>query len=161
MLTFGAMKNYFIRLFNYNEFANTQINQLIVKKNDSGKAIKLMAHLLGAEQIWLKRCKGILTQAGPIWPDWDAHTVTNVIAANHAEWVAYLNELNEADFDKTINYKNSLGVEYNMLLSDIIAHVINHGTHTRAQAGQHLKLNDDDKLPVTDYSYYVHQLNNL
>jgi uncharacterized damage-inducible protein DinB len=153
------MKSYFIRLFNYDEFANRQIAAHILKTGITGKPIKLMTHLLVAEQIWLDRCKGQHAQVIELWPDWDAAGYEAIIKQRHDDWITYLNGLQEADFDTIITYKNTAGQLFQTMLCDVLAHVINHGTHTRAQAGQHLKLNDADKLPITDYSYYLRQLN--
>ncbi|MDB5285328.1 MAG: hypothetical protein JWR05_277 [Mucilaginibacter sp.] len=159
MLTFTVMKSYFIRLFNYDQFANTQINELILKTNKGGKPVQLMAHLLSAEQLWLTRCKGINTSGISSWPNWEANSFESIIESNHNEWISFLNALSESDFDKIIHYQNSTGDDFETALCDILAHVINHGTHTRAQIGQHLKRNENDKLPITDYSYYLRQLN--
>ncbi|WP_184549934.1 DinB family protein [Mucilaginibacter sp. FT3.2] len=73
----------------------------------------------------------------------------------HEEWLTYLERLPDADFDKMVSYQNSLGESYQCTVSDILTHVINHGTHTRAQAGQQLKLAGTENLPVTDYNYYI------
>ncbi|MFA6085279.1 MAG: DinB family protein [Mucilaginibacter sp.] len=159
MLTFTAMKSYFIRLFNYDQFANRQINELIQKTNAGGKPVELMAHLLSAEQVWLARCKGINTSGVSSWPNWQADSLESIINSNHNEWIAFLNTLSESDFDNIIHYQNSAGDDFENTLCDIMAHVINHGTHTRAQIGQHLKVNENDKLPITDYSYYLRQVN--
>ncbi len=52
----------------------------------------------------------------------------------------FLNRAEPGDFEKTISYKNSKGDDFKNRLTDILTNVINHGTHHRAQAGQHLKL---------------------
>lgn len=153
------MKSYFIRLFNFDQFANTQINELMLKINKGGKPVQLMAHLLSAEQLWLARCKGINTSGVSSWPNWEVNSFESIIESNHNEWVAFLNALNESDFDRIIHYQNSTGNDFENALCDILTHVINHGTHTRAQIGQHLKVNENDRLPITDYSYYLRQLN--
>ncbi len=61
----------------------------------------------------------------------------------------------ELEFDKIVPYQNSKGVNYTNNLSDIITHVINHGTHHRAQIGQLLKQAGIEKLPMTDYIAFV------
>lgn len=103
---------------------------------------------------------GLPPPVGGVWPEGDINTLNDTINNCHVNWINHLNGLNEKDFDKIINYKNSLGEEFNTRLDDILAHVINHGTHTRAQVGQYLKLNGEDKLPITDYVYYLRQLDN-
>ncbi|MDB5154777.1 MAG: hypothetical protein JWR54_3528, partial [Mucilaginibacter sp.] len=53
-----------------------------------------------------------------------------------------------------ISYKNLKGDDFENKLSDVLAHLINHGTHHRAQVGQHLKLAGVE-LPNTDYIFYI------
>jgi len=159
LLTFTPMKSYFIRLFNYNHFTNKQINNVLLARH-TAQAVKLMAHLLSAEQLWLQRCKHISTAGISSWPEGNAETFDTIIDANHREWIAFLNGVTEDAFEKAIHYQNSIGEHFDSTLSDMITQVLNHGTHTRAQIGQILKQNDGDKLPVTDYIYYSRQLNN-
>jgi uncharacterized damage-inducible protein DinB len=150
------MKIYFTRLFKYDQFANRQIATLILNNSQNQTAVQLMAHLLAAQQIWLKRCKTQPAPGGPLWPDWPAESLMEIIDANHQEWLTYLETLQPDDFETVINYQNTAGLTFNDKLSDILAHVINHGTHHRAQAGQHLKM-ANEKLPVSDYILYIRQ----
>ena len=153
------MKSYFIRLFNYDQFANKQITDLILKNRQAGKPVQLMAHLLAAQQIWLNRCKGLPAPGGALWPDWQAETFNAIIDSNHQAWITYLDELQPDDFNADVVYKNSRGDSFQTRLDDVLAHLINHGTHHRAQAGQQLKLNGLQQLPSTDYIFYVRELN--
>jgi hypothetical protein len=78
------MKSYFIRLFNYDQFANTQIAELILKTNKGGKPVQLMAHLLGSEQLAKARCKGINTSSVSSWPQLGSRIVyESIIESNH------------------------------------------------------------------------------
>ncbi len=149
------MKSYFIRLFNYDRHANLQILETIMQVGMPEKPIKLMAHLLAAQQIWINRCKGLHAINITLWPDWPAETFEGLINENHNNWLAWLNDLDPDDFEKLISYKSSKGECFENKLCDVLAHVINHGTHHRAQAGQHLILAGADKLPVTDYIFYL------
>lgn len=149
------MKTYFTQLFNYDRYANELILQTIIKANNPEKPVKLMAHLLAAQQIWFNRCKGLPATGGALWPDWRADTFAGLIAENSTAWVNYLDELQPGDFDILINYKTLKGDSFQNKLSDILAHVINHGTHHRAQAGQHLIAAGIESLPITDYIFYL------
>ena len=150
------MKSYFIRLFNYDQFANGQIAALILNTPQNQKAVQLMAHLLAAQQIWLKRCKAQPAPGGALWPDWPAEGLVEIMNTNHHEWMDYLETLQPQDFDKVVTYQNTAGLTFHDKLSDILAHLINHGTHHRAQAGQHLKL-AGATLPASDYIFYARQ----
>lgn len=149
------MKNYFIRLFEYDQYANQTILKTIFEANNPTKPVQLMAHLLAAQQIWLSRCKGEPAIGGALWPDWQADTFAQLINDNSSAWLSFLNILTPADFEKDIVYKNLQGVPYQSKLVDILAHLINHGTHHRAQAGQQLKFAGVENLPNTDYIFYI------
>lgn len=148
-------------MFNYDRYANLLITETIVKANNTGKAVQLVAHLLAAQQVWLSRCKGNGNPAGVVlWPDWKADTFEGLIESNHREWINFLEYLSPDDFGKIISYQNLRGDSFEDKLSDILSHVINHGTHHRAQAGQQLKLDGVESLPMMDYIFYIREGNN-
>lgn len=150
------LKDYFIRLFNYDEYTNKQITGLILIAANAEKPTVLMAHLLNAQQIWLSRCLGRSSSNYKLWPDWQAHAFNDIIANNHREWIDFLDT--EIDPERVIKYKNLKGEEFSSKLFDILAHVINHGTHHRAQIGMHLKQSEGTELPSTDYVHYIRGL---
>ncbi|WP_461452590.1 DinB family protein [Mucilaginibacter sp.] len=149
------MKSYFLKLFNYDQFANKAILKSIIQVGEPEQAVKLMAHLLAAQQIWLNRCKGLHATGIVLWPDQKANTFEKIIDENHKAWMDFLDGLKVEDFKKIIAYKNSKGDSYENLTEDILAHLINHGTHHRAQIGQQLKLAGIESLPNTDYIFYM------
>ena len=149
------MKDYFTRMFGYDLFANKILAETISKVNNPEKPVKLMAHLLAAHQIWLNRCKGLPAPGGALWPDWPADSLNDIIDQNGEAWRDYVKGLQAEDFDKVISYKNSKGEPFESKLTDVLAHVINHGTHHRAQAGQHLITAGIEKLPPTDYIFFI------
>jgi uncharacterized damage-inducible protein DinB len=65
--------------------------------------------------------------------------------------------LDDNAFEEIVYYKNLRGDGYENKLEDILAHLINHGTHHRAQIGQELKLAGVENLPVTDYIFYIRE----
>ena len=151
------MKAYFIQLFNYDRYANLRILETIRNAGNITEPIKIIAHLLAAQQIWLNRCKKEPAIGGALWPDWSVNTFEQTINNNHQNWINFLEGLNDEGFNQLVSYKNSKGESFENKLSDILAHVINHGTHHRAHAGQHLKLTRIE-LPNTDYIAYIRGL---
>jgi uncharacterized damage-inducible protein DinB len=151
------MKSYFLRLFDYDSYANTVIANLITQTGNPGAAVKLMGHLLGAQQMWYNRCNYLPTTNILLWPEGDPGAFAQIIEERSGLWIDFLNKLEAADFEKPIGYKNTRGEAFTNKLVDILGHVINHGTHHRAQIGQHLKLAGTD-LPVTDYIIYLRSI---
>jgi uncharacterized damage-inducible protein DinB len=156
------MKNYFINLFNYYKYANELIAKAISAAGQPEKPMQLMGHLLAAQQVWLNRCLALTPAVVELWPALGGKTfeLSDQITDNHNAWISYLSALNEIDFENAIGYKNTKGDSFENRLSDILAHVINHGTHHRAQVGQLLKLAGLDSLPITDFIFYLRHLKN-
>jgi uncharacterized damage-inducible protein DinB len=151
------MKNYFISLFDYDHYANQLILKVIKQADEPEKPVQLMAHLLSAQQVWYNRCKGLPPTGSALWPDWKASSFEKLIDDNHSKWISFLNECDDSDLEKQITYQNSKGETFTDKLMEVLAHVINHGTHHRAQAGQLLKL-AGESLPYTDYIFYLRSL---
>lgn len=149
------MKEYFTGLFEYDHFASRTILEAMARAANPEKTVKLMAHMLAAQQVWFNRCKALPPPESGIWPDWPVESLASVMAANSANWLAYLDGLAPADFDKVIGYKNLKGDSFESKLRDILTQVTNHGTHHRAQIGQHLVAAGIEPLPATDYIFYL------
>jgi uncharacterized damage-inducible protein DinB len=149
------MKNHFLKLLNYDHFENKAMVKAIIETGEPGQAVKLMAHLLSAQQIWFNRCKELPAISVILWPAWQANTFEHIIDENHKNWIDFVNGLQPEDFQDNIAYKNSKGDSYENLLEDILTHLINHGTHHRAQIGQQLKFAGLENLPMTDYIFYI------
>ncbi|MFD0749385.1 DinB family protein [Mucilaginibacter calamicampi] len=149
-------KEYFAGLFKYDAYCNKKFASLINSANNNYRSTELMSHLLNAQQIWLSRCLGTAFTTNQLWPKWEPDTFDGIIDKNYTEWMNFLN--NDPDVHQTIVYKNTKGEQFSSKLIDILAHVINHGTHHRAQIGILLKQNDGVELPSTDYVHYVRGL---
>ena len=149
------MKDHFIRLLQYDLYANQIILKAIRETNNPEEPIRLMGHLLAAQQRWLNRCTDESAVQNDLWPLAETTPFDELIIHNSQGWLSYVNTLTPADFDKEIHYKNSLGIAYVDKLVDILAHLINHGTHHRAQIGQLLKQAGVENLPITDYIFYI------
>ena len=149
------MKAHFIKLFDYDRHANTLMADAILQSGiNDGKPVQLMAHLLAAQQVWLNRCKNLPHASVALWPDWTAVDLKPAIEQNHLDWTAYLESITGSHIKETIHYKNMRGDSWSTVLEDILTHVINHGTHHRAQAGWQLKFEGAEQLPGLDYILY-------
>ncbi|PAW94523.1 hypothetical protein CKK33_13900 [Mucilaginibacter sp. MD40] len=148
------MKDHFICLFNYDHYCNKQIIDILLGTDIQGKALDLMAHIFNAQQIWLNRCTQRAMNGLKPWDAIKADELTDTNDKNFSQWCDYVNSLQPADLDGVISYQNFSGASFNDQLIDIISHVINHGTHHRAQVGQLLKAAGAE-LPATDYVHYI------
>ncbi|TWR26281.1 hypothetical protein FPZ42_11715 [Mucilaginibacter achroorhodeus] len=148
------MKDHFICLLNYDHYCNKQMIDLLLSTGLQGKAVDLMAHIFTAQEIWLSRCTQKPLGNIKLWAPGNAAALPDVNDKNFKDWSNYINSLQSADFESIISYKKLSGVPFNDPLIDILSHVINHGTHHRAQVGQLLKTVNVE-LPATDYIHYI------
>ncbi|GAA4333693.1 hypothetical protein GCM10023149_40630 [Mucilaginibacter gynuensis] len=152
------MKDYFIHLFNYDKYANHLILDTLLKSPHTDRAVQIMAHLLAAQQRWLYRCKGLHIEADDVDlqpKNWPADTLGTIIDSNYTLWMEHLASLTDEDLQGTISYQTSNGMPFTNTLVQILTHIINHGTHHRAQVGQHLKFAGVAALPGTDYIMFT------
>lgn len=156
------MKNYFLNLFGYDFYANKIVFEVIKNANEAAKPIELMTHIFLVNKLWYDRCKPQQASQEQLVgiKDKPYGDLEDMIIQNNDTWINFVNSLSDADFDAPVKYQNSKGMVFENLLSDILIQVINHGTHHRAQIGQHLKAGGLEALPNTDYINYIRLKNN-
>jgi uncharacterized damage-inducible protein DinB len=150
------VKEHFIHMFKYNDWATRQIAESIVglkKKNE--KTQELLSHIISAQKIWLNR----ILKRGIIINPWQKITSDEWIEKNTtgtSEWINLIESFQEKDFDARVEYKNTAGEKYTNTVKDIITHVINHSTYHRAQIAQLIRQSGGEPAK-TDYIIYQRQ----
>jgi uncharacterized damage-inducible protein DinB len=114
----------------------------------------MLAHILGAEVIWLQRWQGESPTAilkGKDFPD---------LASLRARWdeqdakmEAFLTSLTEADLSREIHYRSTKGEPFRLTLWALMQHVANHGTHHRSEVATMLTMVKGSP-PLTDLVLY-------
>ena len=93
-----------------------------------------LAHILGAQWIWLERFHGRPT-AG--LPKADEYADRAALGARWAEverdLLAYVGKLSAADLDRSFEYRDTKGNPYRCLHREALQHLGNHGTYHRGQ----------------------------
>ena len=94
----------------------------------------MLAHIYGADQIWLARWKGEsptkfygdsdFASLGDLRTKWDAL---------EAEQQAFVTALGTEDLKRTLDYKATDGKPYAQPLWQLLHHVVNHATHHRSE----------------------------
>lgn len=149
------------RLVAYNQWANDKILRAIAGMTADelarpvdayvGSLEKNLQHVLLATRVWLARWKGagapsLGERVAVPWPEAYAET--------HAEFRAFVEPLTDADGDRVVHYKNTKGEPFQMVLGQLITHVVNHGTHHRAETGMLLERLGRSPGDM-DYVYYL------
>jgi uncharacterized damage-inducible protein DinB len=128
-----AMIAYFQRLFAYDDWANrevlTSLQALLVAPP---RSVKLLAHILSAEKLWLERLR-LQKQTYPVWPDFTLEHCKLEIAELRELWKAYFSLLNEEGILRSLTYKNTKGESWTSQKQDILMHVVMHSAYHRGQ----------------------------
>ena len=131
-------------LFTYNDWANKRAlqaasvltpEQFTKPLGNSFSSVRdTLAHMYGAETIWLQRFKG---ESPSAFPD---TTQLNDLASLRAKWnpvaadfLNFINTLTQQDIDRVVEYKTMKFGVYSNPLWQSLQHVVNHGTYHRGQ----------------------------
>ena len=132
------------RLYDYTDWANALIidavrglpqEQYAQHIPSSYPSIReTLAHMAGAEWIWLERWKGASPAAQPEW------ILDAPIEQLAASWKSvsddrrrYLSSLDEEALQRPLSYRNLKGEPFTSGLADVLFHVANHATYHRGQ----------------------------
>jgi uncharacterized damage-inducible protein DinB len=148
------MKEYFIRLFKYNDWANNLVLDTLSKNTFRDPEIfKIFSHVINAQFIWMSRISGNKSIHKPVW---SLHTLEDLKKYSKeisARWLEYLSKLDEKELQRSISYSNSEGQAFSNTVSDMLPHIVNHASYHRGQVN---KLIRREGFPVhnTDYITY-------
>jgi uncharacterized damage-inducible protein DinB len=149
-----TMKNYYLHLLEYNDWANQLILEVLKEnpvKND--KILSIFSHLIIAQILWLNRVKKEEYEYKDFWQKLSLKEMEYLVDRSTKDWVDYLIIQNEEGLERRHFYKNTKGKEYSNTLAQILTHVINHSTYHRAQVASYLRL-ENINPPLTDYIAY-------
>ena len=144
---------HFIGLFEYNDWANRRILDVLARAEGApDRCRQLMTHLLAAQQIWLNRIAEVPNELG-LWAVGTIEELQQHSEKSTQNWLSFWHSFDENDFSRIINYRNSQGNAYQSTIHDIVTHLINHSTYHRAQINQLLRQNGFEPI-LTDYIAY-------
>jgi uncharacterized damage-inducible protein DinB len=148
------------KLVGYNQWANEKILKAVegitaeelTRPVDAyfGTIAANLQHILMATRIWLARWKGAVPPMldTPVHGSW-----SHAYAATHAEFRSFVEALTDSETQRIVHYKNTKGQPFQMPLDQLVAHVVNHGTHHRAEIGMLLERMGRSPGDM-DYVYY-------
>ncbi|RCW50369.1 DinB family protein [Paenibacillus prosopidis] len=154
--------NHIIRIFDHMYWANTKIvHSLQAIEGDIEKLLRLFAHVLSAEKVWLTRINGKDASMISIWPDdFSLEECENIVQENNAGFMHYFKQHTDADLLNVISYRNSKGEGFNTTVYDILTQVSLHGSYHRGQLAALLRKEGIEPIN-TDYITFVRQLDDV
>ncbi len=130
------------RLFSYDHWASREV----LKSELPDSAVRLLAHIIGAQWIWLSRLSGT-PQKMAVWPE-----LTRTHCAGELDLLrdAWTQTLGTASLQSSIRYANSRGEQWTSVVEDVLTHVILHGAYHRGQIAAVVR-GAGEEPPYTDY----------
>ena len=145
----------FDRLFQYTRWANDRVLDALQSTDTApDRAVELLSHLLRAQDIWYGRIENTDHAALDLWADADLAACAERAEASAQRWDTVLAGQAANNLDQPIAYTNSKGTHFETPLRDLLSHVVNHGTHHRAQIALVLR-EAGIAPPATDYIFFV------
>jgi uncharacterized damage-inducible protein DinB len=144
------------RLFDYDDWANREaLASLRSAMSPPTRALKVLAHVLGAERLWLDRLEESKKPA-PVWPDLTLERCHAEAEELQRHWRDYLDDLEPADLDRAIAYTNTKGEPWSNTVGDILTHVALHSVYHRGQIASDLRAAGHEPAS-TDFIHAVRQ----
>ena len=145
----------YARLLRYDAWANAETLGSLRTKQAPAKALRWMAHIVGAGEIWLARLRDE-TPAMAVWPDLDLDGCAAGMTGLAERWARYLETLEDGDLEGRIGYRNSRGDYWASTVADILTHVTLHGAYHRAQVAAAVREAGGDPA-YTDFIHAARQ----
>ncbi len=152
-------------LYEYNEWANNHVldaaarltgEEFSRKQGASFESVEgNLAHIVGAQIIWLQRWTGG-SNPKPVLEFQQMRGLPSIREAfekSHSELRSFLASLTEERLEQVLAYRDSAGNPYERVMWQLLTHVVNHGTHHRAETAMAMGLLGKPMREL-DYSYF-------
>jgi uncharacterized damage-inducible protein DinB len=148
---------YFERLAEHSAWADARtLAALGADGAVSPEALRLVAHVLEAERIYLARMRGEDPWPQDFWPELSLAACAEVAAELPDAYRAFLAGLGDRDLDALVRYRNSRGTEFHTSIADLLTHVFMHGAYHRGQIAAAIRRAGGEPV-ATDYIAFTRE----
>ena len=152
------MKDYMLKLSIYNAWANDTLIQSLRDQSISDEPVtKLLSHIILSENFWMLRLKLENTAGKNFWKILTISECYRIAQENSKAYSDFIKDKSENDFDRSVAYKNTKGLEYSNSVEDILTHVFMHSAYHRAQAAKEVRALGKEPA-YTDYIHYIREI---
>jgi uncharacterized damage-inducible protein DinB len=132
------MKKYFVKLYEYNAWANKRVLGTLVRQQvQDEKILQLMGHIVAAQFLWLHRIKGLPPPDVKLWGEYKLDQLVTLAEKAGSQWLEFVNITD--DFNRQMTYKNYVGEPYTNNVEMVMIHLVNHSSYHRAQIAMLLR----------------------
>ena len=150
------MTEHLSRLIQYDIWANREtLESLRQVVTPPPRSLKWMAHIIGAEYLWLARLNG-QPAALPVWPNLSLEGCDRRLHDLSQQLLDCLAESTSERLTQEISYINSKGEAWTSTVEEILTHLTIHSAYHRGQIASDLRAAGQEP-PYTDYIHAVRQ----
>ena len=132
------MKQYFLKLYQYNAWANKRVLGTLKRQNvNDEKILSVMGHIVAALFLWLHRIKGLPPPDLKLWGQYSLDQLVSLSDKGVQEWLSYVESTE--NFNRQLTYENYVGEPYTNNVEMIMIHLVNHSSYHRAQIAMLLR----------------------
>jgi uncharacterized damage-inducible protein DinB len=126
------MKEYFLRLYRYNAWANHRLmNALSRQQVTDEKVLEITGHILAAQLLWLHRVQRLPPPDVKLWGRYTLTELTRLSAEASEKWLQFA--ASRDTFNEELTYTNYKGEPYTNNVETIMIHLVNHSSYHRGQ----------------------------
>ena len=141
-------------LLSHASWANAEVlRSLRTSPGHDSHALDQFAHVLAAEDLWLRRISGE-PQGMAVWPELSVDECERAARLNRSRFEAILKDADEALLQREVTYTNSAGRTFSGRVLDILLHIAMHGMYHRGMTSVLTRRGGGTPAP-TDYIAYV------
>lgn len=138
------------RKFEYDTWANRKALAMLRAINPAPDKARLwLAHIIGAQDVWLSRLQRDVP-CTVSWPDLSMAQIDGRLEGLRGTWEMLLDQIREPQLDEVIAYANLAGQPFSTPRGDIFDHVLFHGAYHRGQIAAHVREHGGQPIN-TDY----------
>jgi uncharacterized damage-inducible protein DinB len=146
------MKKYFLKLYQYNVWANQRVLGCLERQHiEDEKILTLLGHVVAAQLLWLHRVKGLPPPNVKLWGVYTFDQLVAMVDSAGKQWLDFVESTD--DFDRELTYRNYTGDPYTNNVETIMIHLVNHSSYHRAQIAMLLRQNGFEPIN-TDFITY-------
>lgn len=134
------------KLIAYHLWGHDRALQMIESAGRPEDAVNYFGHTVAADDLWLSRVE--FGGQPPFNNPEDLNAAKELLFRVKSRWHQLLERLSDEMLVESVSYRNLKGAEYTQPLSDILMHVINHGTYHRGQIARAVRQSDGEPIPT-------------
>jgi len=145
------------RLMQHSDWANIRLFERLRKiKLPEPRPLRLFAHVLTAERIYLERMRALDPWPQDFWPELSLEECAALVSENRLAYKKFFEALSENDLNTAVKYRNSKGTAFHTPIKDLLTHVALHGAYHRGQIASLIR-NAGHEPVNTDFIIFVRE----